>query len=889
MRHTLWIALLSLALAACTTEDAPQESPRLDHLSDLGVFRDISPEGDQGQEADQADQGQADPDLPDPQADLGAPDLPQPDMADPPDATEPPADMGPPQDMGGQDVTEPPEDIGASDAAPDLAEPDMAEPDAVEPDAVEPEDMGAPDTGLEDCPDNEALFEAEVWEPTMLRRCSGCHQAGGLAAGTRMVLHFPEEGPQWAAQNLEMLTTLSLEEDQGLPVLLARPSGEHSQGHTGGTLLTPNTGGYLALERLVRRLRGDTDTCDRPLRDIEPDPDACQDIAPSPRLLRRLTHLAYQNSIRDLTGVEIEVEGRLSADTVVHGFDNNADALQVSPLLADQYRNLAEEVGQAVDVAHLAPCGRDQDALSCGGAFVARFGQRAFRRPLTEAEQARYLELFQAVHAEDGYDEAARWVVVALLQSPHFLYRAELGHQAQGQQFQLTPWEIASELSYLFWATTPDDTLLELAASGELAQPEIIQAQARRLLEDARSQEVAWAFAWRWLGLDQLMVVTRDPEIYPALSPALRQDMARETARLLGELWTRGDTLSDLLTAEHTWLNPALAEHYGLEPGDAPPDAEGWRRVSLSGSPYGGLLTQASLLTTHALPTGSSPIHRGLMVRERLLCQPLPPPPANLDTSPPPVDPTLSTRERYAQHSDDMACAGCHDLIDPIGFGFEHFDATGRWRAQDGVHDIDASGEIINSVASDGLFDGVQDLSSRLASSPDVSTCYVRQWMRFGYGLEERLDADCMVPALASEVEQSGGQLSGALLALTRQGHFTARQGEPQERDVPYGPVAPLFAEVAPEDHVDPDSGGFQVELDEYSRWQSGYCTRVYVTNTNEEAGEWSVTLYVEGTIYNAWSSQRDADSGDVTFTGAEYNRSLNPGQRIDFGFCANL
>jgi endoglucanase len=145
------------------------------------------------------------------------------------------------------------------------------------------------------------------------------------------------------------------------------------------------------------------------------------------------------------------------------------------------------------------------------------------------------------------------------------------------------------------------------------------------------------------------------------------------------------------------------------------------------------------------------------------------------------------------------------------------------------------------------------------------------------------------VQDLSEGFEAEGGSLNQVLLALTRQGHFTQRQGEGQEQDIPYGQPAPLYPSAPPEDHIDPDSGGLDVEVQEQSRWQSGYCVRVYVTNTNEEPTEWSVSIFVEGTIYNAWSSQRDGDSGDVIFSGEGYNSTLAPGARAEFGFCANL
>ncbi len=857
--------LLIFGLAACSAEDTstPQGSP-----SQPGT-------PDAGDAADQTDEP-----TPDTSTDLNETDAGQ-DTS--PDVT---------QDLPGEDTND--EDINDADIQEDVSEPpdmpeaDMPPEDMSEPDVPEP-DMPELDMPDDSCPDNATVFQEEIWEPFMSRRCAGCHVEGGLAAQTRFVLQQEQESPTWVEHNLTTLTAMALELDGDLPTLLARPSGRHSLGHTGGTLLTPDTGDYNALARLTARLRDEADTCDNPLID-PPDPeDLCEDLAPGPRLLRRLTHQEYRNTVRDLTGVDLDAATQLSADTVVHGFDNNARALEVSPLLADQYRTLAEQAAQNMAIAPIAPCGEEQDPQTCAHEFIARFGQRSFRRPLTIEEQAPYRALFAQVQSEDGYAEGIRWVTTALLQSPHFLYRAELGRTGQDGRFALTSWEIATELSYLFWGTTPDDTLLALAASGELATPEVITNQTQRLLADPKSQAVAQNFTWRWLGLDQLHVVTRDPDLYPDLTPTIREAMGQETERLLGQVWQDGGSLSDLLLADHTWLNPELAQFYGLDAGDG----QGWRQVSLADSPYGGLLTQGSLLMTHALPTGSSPIHRGLLIREHFLCQELPPPPANLDTSPPPVDQSLSTRQRYAQHADDLACAGCHDLIDPIGFGFEHFDADGRWRDMDGPHNIDDTGHIEGTRATDTDFEGLLDLSSQLASSPDVQACYTGQWLRYGYGLDQRLDLDGHTPNLRDILGDGTTGLSEVVVALTQDTHFTTRIGEPGEQDLPYGEPAPLQPTTSPEDHVDPDAdpndGQLQVDFTEQSRWQSGYCAQVQVSNVSSNEITWTIELDIEGTIYNAWESMRSADTGLVSFSGANHNATLGPGQRASFGFCANL
>ncbi|MEM6925676.1 MAG: DUF1592 domain-containing protein, partial [Myxococcota bacterium] len=342
----------------------------------------------------------------------------------------------------------------------------------------------------------------------------------------------------------------------------------------------------------------------------------CGEIEPAERLLRRLTHDEYRRTVRDLTGQTVDAS--LAADQVVEGFRNDAHALVVNGLLADQYRTAAEAVGQSFDVDAALPCDPSSEGeVACATDFVREFGLRAFRRPLDAGDVEAYVQLWSD-SAQEGFDEGIRWVVTAMLQSPHFLYRSELGARDVPGRFVLTDWEVATALSYSLWGTMPDDVLFDAADRGALSSDDDIDAQIERMMADPRAHDTVGRFVEAWLDLDQLATVPRE-----GLSPAAREEMAQATRDQVA-LWVEGGgTLSTLLLD-------------------------------------GELLVDPSVLTTYARPDGSSPVHRGVLVRERLLCEELPPPPPNLDTSPPAVDPTQSTRERYSQHADDPACAGCH-------------------------------------------------------------------------------------------------------------------------------------------------------------------------------------------------------------------------------------
>ncbi|MEZ4430985.1 MAG: DUF1592 domain-containing protein [bacterium] len=788
-------------------------------------------------------------------------------------------------------TADPATDGGPGDGAPPGVDPD---------DGVPPDDPTLPPPAGA-CDPIEAFFAERIWAGFMSTACVGCHIEGGAAAASRLHL-VPRLDNGGLDHNLAQLRPLAAERAGNLSLLVAKPTGRHPNSHGGGALLRPDGEEAAALAWLARRLGEPVDPCENGEGPVVDDPAVnCQAPPPGPRALRRLSHVEYGNTLQALLGVHIDVKAALTPDEVVEGFDNHRDALDVSDLLADQYRTLAEEAAAAAQLAPLLDCAPAAGDRRCARAFIVDFGRRALRRPLTADDIDRYLAIYDLVAPDDGFEAAIRWVITAFLQSPHFLYRTELGRR-DGDGFRLTAYELASGLSYLIWQSPPDDALLDAAARGVLYEAAGLAAEAERLLADPRSEATMLRFAWRWLELEQLETVPRDPTTYPELTPEIRHLMAGETARLIGEAWRDGGDIEDILLARHGYLTDALAAFYGLPPSNEPVDAEGYRRRDLSGTPYGGLLKQGAILTTHALPTTSSPIHRGLMVRERLLCQPLPPPPVNLDISPPPVEPGLSTRERYAQHSDDPACAGCHGLIDPIGFAFEHFDGIGRWRETDGMHAIDATGEIIGSGATDGAFDGVDALAALLAGSPEVEACYAEQWLRNGFGGLDAMPAECYIDRL---LEAPGG-LRGVVPAITRLPRFTHRSGGegeldvagadllPRPEDIPPGGLdaPPPIDDPPPEPEPEPGPGpvgDVAFQLVEQSRWNTGYCADGVVTNRGAGEVRWTVEANIEGTINNAWNVERSADSGRVRFSGADWNAVIGPAQEARFGFCADL
>jgi Protein of unknown function (DUF1592)/Protein of unknown function (DUF1588)/Protein of unknown function (DUF1587)/Protein of unknown function (DUF1595)/Protein of unknown function (DUF1585) len=515
-------------------------------------------------------------------------------------------------------------------------------------------------------------------------------------------------------------------------------------------------------------------------------------ISPGPSPVRRLTQTEYNNTVFTLLGDQTYPANEFAPDEEANGFTNQASALVVSPLLAEQYMTAAETLARAhaggLLTRDLPACaGASVDASACNAAaetFVSNFGKKAFRRPLTDDEVQLHADLFvQGTTLGAGsYDPGigVELVIQAMLQSPHFLYRVESGRpeSVEGDIVEMTSYEMASRLSYLFWGTMPDAALFEAADRDELRTPDQIEAQARRMLAAPRAREAVKSFHRQWLGLDEIVTVAatgKDRTVYPDYRESMLPLLQQETERFLDHAIFEADaSVQDLYTAPYSIMNGELAEFYGIQ---GVPAGAGFQRVELDPAKYAGFLTQAGLLALHAKSDGSSPVHRGKFVRERLLCQ-TPPPPPDVVPPPPTVDPTKTTREQYAQHEEDPGCASCHQWMDPLGFGFEHFDALGRYRETQSGLAIDATGEIglIDEPGIEGPFDGVVELADRLAQSSRVRECVSKQWFRYAYGRTETEADTCSMDLVNLRFSESEYDIKELLVALTQTDAFRYRQ-----------------------------------------------------------------------------------------------------------------
>ncbi len=502
--------------------------------------------------------------------------------------------------------------------------------------------------------------------------------------------------------------------------------------------------------------------------------------------LRRLTRLEYANSLHDLLGSDLDISLALPADEVAdEGFEFQsvgAARATTTSLGVQQYETQALDVAEQVfsdgprreALVGCAPASVDDP---CVGSFLSAFGRRVFRRPLSSDELSRYSALVLA--GDDAFDvwRGLQAATTAFLSSPHFLYRAELGavddSEPDGTRLRLDDFEVATRLSYLLWNTTPDDPLLDAAESGALASPQGLVDTLDRLLASPRSEQPFVRFFSEWLGFRGVTELPKDAARFPGYSPSLAEAMQGELETYVQQEIVRGGkSVLGLFDTKSTYVNAELAAFYGLPAltGDA------FQKVTLpADSKRGGLLTFAGLLTANSRSVSTSPTLRGRFIRERLLCQDIPPPPPNVDAAlpPPPEDGAVETmRERLARHTTEAACAGCHSQMDPLGLALEHFDAIGDYRELDQGKAIDATGDI------DGLtFDGAVELGQLLAQHPLAARCVGAQLSQHAWGQKAEADNAWIFDALAVDFGQASFGVHALVASVVTHDSFRYSKG----------------------------------------------------------------------------------------------------------------
>ncbi len=423
---------------------------------------------------------------------------------------------------------------------------------------------------------------------------------------------------------------------------------------------------------------------------------------PGPSLIQRLTRRQYNNTIRDLLGVDSRPADAFPADGGGGGgFDNNASTLFVPPILMERYLAAAADVLARADPARFVVTrpGADLPAEEAARRCIAAFARRAFRRPVEAAEVERVMRLYRRASARgDGFEDAVRLALRAVLVSPGFLYLMERDRTDTEGPYRVSDHELACRLSYFLWSSMPDRELSDLADAGRLHEPEVLELQVRRMLADPRSRAMAEDFAGQWLRVGSLADLAEpDRRLFPEYTPELRDAMVEEAIAYFHAILREDRPVLELFESHYTFLNERLAQHYGIA-GVAGPE---FRRVELGDRRRGGVLGMAAVLTLTSYPRRTSPVLRGKWVLEELLGTPPPPPPAMVKSLPTDdrIRNGLTFRQRLEMHRKRADCATCHSRLDPLGFGLENFDVLGRWRDEIQKKPVDASGKLTTGEA----------------------------------------------------------------------------------------------------------------------------------------------------------------------------------------------
>jgi hypothetical protein len=487
--------------------------------------------------------------------------------------------------------------------------------------------------------------------------------------------------------------------------------------------------------------------------------------------MRRLLKRQYINSIRTMFGTQVAAAASPPDDASVEGFDAiGARQLALSDSAVSAYEASARDVAEAA----MKNQARIQDLLSCAPSspsdaechrsFVARLGRIALRRPLTEAEIERYVVIGQTAAQDlNDFNAGLQHVISALLQSPSFLYMVEAGEPLDEGRLALTDHELLTRMSFFLLDTTPDEVLLDLVETEGLRTREQVRFVAGAMLERFDARSALSSFFSELYRLRDLDSIPKDPDVFPAYNPSLAEAMRQETLRLIEDVvWDQNVDFREMFTANYTFANAELAAFYGIQG----PPGQVLEKVSLpEGQGRAGVLGHAGLLARFAHATVSSPTLRGKFVREKILCEPIPPPPPDVITTlpePQPGDEPKTMKEKLIQHQQDPRCAYCHKLMDNIGLAFERFDAVGAFRTTDNGLAIDTA----TSTEDLGAFSSPEELGRSLRENPKVALCLVKNLYRNALGHVETEGEMDTVNTIAFAFADSGFRVKELLVHM---------------------------------------------------------------------------------------------------------------------------
>ena len=514
---------------------------------------------------------------------------------------------------------------------------------------------------------------------------------------------------------------------------------------------------------------------------------------PGRTVVRRLTRVEYNRTIRDLVGVDFDISGAVGMPDEAGGdaFDNLAAALTVSDTLMEKYFAAADLVleklyetalskGQKPKPGTAPPAFDKVVFVAPGWVLPARvaakevtrqLARRAYRRPVEEREVERLLSLYDKAAAKGAtYRDALKPVLKAVLVSPNFLLRVERDRATEPDAaYRVGEHELAVRLSYFLWSSMPDAELVALADRGELGKPAAFEAQARRMLADPKARALTDTFAAQWLRLGKLADARPSTEFFPTFTPHLRRAMADEVTTFFDHLRTDDRPVTDLLDADYTYVNDELARHYGMK-GITGPEV---RRVKLDDPARGGLLGMGAVLALTSHTNRTSPTLRGKYVLDVILGTPPPPPPADAgsidDAKKGPEAKTF--RDLLTAHATRAACAGCHAKIDPLGFGLENFDAIGRYRKSG--PDVNATGKLPGGEAFDGPKELRAVLLKRKGRFVENAT---EKILSYALGRELQATDAAAVKTVAGDLEQNGYKFSTLVLGVAKSYPFQHRR-----------------------------------------------------------------------------------------------------------------
>lgn len=494
-------------------------------------------------------------------------------------------------------------------------------------------------------------------------------------------------------------------------------------------------------------------------------------FVPQPATMRRLLKRQYVNAVRTLLGAEAAAAAEPPSDASVEGFDAiGARQLGISDSALSAYESSARSVaaaamgnmGRIEGLLGCAPSG-PEDA-SCHAHFVARFGRLSWRRPLTGVEAQRYVALAQAAAKEAGdFYMGIEFAITAFLQSPNFLYMVEVGSPVGADRNELSDYELLTRMSFFLNDTTPDPVLLDMVEKEGLKTEESIRGVAAVMLARLEARKALASFYAELYRLRELDVMVKDAQAYPQFSPDLARSMKEETLRLIEDVvWERDVDVREMMSADYTFVDADLAALYGAKES---PEGGLFVKASLPKEQgRAGLLGNASFLARFSHAARTSPTLRGKFVRERLLCQPIPPPPPEVTSTLPPESTSepKTMKELLAEHQTNPSCKACHAQMDPIGIMFETFDPLGGYRTTDKGLPLDT----LTQAEGIGVFSNPRELGAKLRQDPAVAMCVLRNLYRNALGQMESTGEEAALVELEEAFMASGYRVKDLLVDI---------------------------------------------------------------------------------------------------------------------------